>query len=284
MELQLTTQQLRYLVAISESETWTLAANKLGVSLSALSQGMSELEKRLGIKLFTQDGKSKSFNSDSIEVLEYAKSICAQTEDLSSWILSKKNAEIGELRIGMIDASAIHHFPTHLRKFREAKPSVEVSLTVGPSGELLKKLRSAKVDVAVIVKPNEPVEDLLVFDVFEEAVSVYGPAGKKSKPKDWGPWVSFPVGSHTRRIISKSLTELGASFEVVAESHQPEVLREMVNLGMGWTALPVSQAESGFNPLKSVRTKPLCTRTIVAVMRKTSQENPLYISFIDSLK
>mgnify|MGYP003528081699 CR=1 FL=1 len=34
-------------------------------------------------------------------------------------------------------------------------------------------------------------------------------------------------------------------FEVVAESHQPEVLAEIIRLGVGWTVLPVIQAERG---------------------------------------
>jgi DNA-binding transcriptional LysR family regulator len=50
--------------------------------------------------------------------------------------------------------------------------------------------------------------------------------------------VTFPTGSHTRLVIQQALRRAGAPFDVVAESHQPEVLCEMVRVGLGWTVLP----------------------------------------------
>ncbi len=41
-------------------------------------------------------------------------------------------------------------------------------------------------------------------------------------------------------MIERALRLAGAPFAVVAESHQPEVLREMVRVGLGWTVLPVA--------------------------------------------
>jgi DNA-binding transcriptional LysR family regulator len=59
---------------------------------------------------------------------------------------------------------------------------------------------------------------------------------------------------------------------VVAESHQPEVLREMVRLGTGWTVLPTAQAEHGDRPLSGGR--PLTTRRLVLVTRRGSVHDP----------
>ncbi|MGK3946708.1 LysR family transcriptional regulator substrate-binding protein, partial [Streptomyces caeruleatus] len=80
-------------------------------------------------------------------------------------------------------------------------------------------------------------------------------------PRRWGPWVTFPAGSRTRAVIAEALREAGAPFEVVAESHQPEVLAERVRLGVGWTVLPVIQAERGPDPLKRAVKPELVRRT-----------------------
>ena len=61
------------------------------------------------------------------------------------------------------------------------------------------------------------------------------------------------------------LGRLGARVDVVANSHQPEVLREMVRLGVGWTVLPTVQAESGDRPLRGGR--PLTTHRVVIARR-----------------
>jgi DNA-binding transcriptional LysR family regulator len=55
--------------------------------------------------------------------------------------------------------------------------------------------------------------------------------------------VTFPAGSHTRLVIQHALRRVGAPFDVIAESHQPEVLREMVQLGLGWTVLPAGRRD-----------------------------------------
>ena len=87
-----------------------------------------------------------------------------------------------------------------------------------------------------------------------EDIAVYSPDGRRPRrPATWGPWVVFPEGSHTRAVILAALRELGAPIEIVAESHQPDVLRAMVGLGLGWTVLPVVQAEMGTDALTSGR-------------------------------
>jgi len=284
MSTQFSTQQLQYLVAANQASTWTQAAKELQVSLSALSQGISELEKRIGMQLFIQNGKTRKLNPEAKEVLEYATLVCTQTKDLDSWLQSKHNAEIGELNIGMIDAAAIHHFPTQLKAFKDSKPKINVGLTVGPSGDLLNKLKRGEIHLAIIIKPDSVPEEIRVTELFDEPVGVYGPSQKTQNIKSWGPWVSFPKGSHTRRLVASSLSQLGAEFNVVAESHQPEVLKEMVNLGMGWAALPVSQAESGDNPLTRARKQPLCFRKLVCAERTSAATNPLTKEFIELIK
>ena len=48
----ITVAQLQYLVAAVDAETWSEAATRLDVSQSALSQGLAELQRRVGIELF----------------------------------------------------------------------------------------------------------------------------------------------------------------------------------------------------------------------------------------
>ena len=77
----------------------------------------------------------------------------------------------------------------------------------------------------------------------DDLLSSFTPDGRLARdPARWGPWVLFAVGSHTRAVIEAALVELGAPLDIVAESNQPEVLRTMVSLGVGATALPVVQA------------------------------------------
>ncbi|MBO30804.1 MAG: hypothetical protein CL439_05260 [Acidimicrobiaceae bacterium] len=103
-------------------------------------------------------------------------------------------------------------------------------------------------------------------------------------PKKWGPWVSFPKGSHTREVIASSLAALGASYEVTAESNQPEVLAEMVRLGLGWAVLPSAQAKTGIENLIPIKKTPLAIRRLVLMRRSSSPLDSVTQTLVKYLK
>jgi DNA-binding transcriptional LysR family regulator len=274
-------QQLTYLDAVSAAETWGDAAASLMVSPSALSQGLAELEKRLGIELFDWQGRRRVLRPEAGEVLRYAQQVLAQTNDLTQWITRLKTGAVGSLRIGMIDAAAVHHFPDALRQFRRDHTDIAIHLVVAPSGALLDQLGHGDLDIAVCVPPTSG--DWRIAALVEEDLAVYAPdrASAKRPAHTWGPWVTFPEGAHTRDVVSDAVRRLGARFDVVAESHQPEVLREMVQLGIGWTVLPVSQAEP--SPMVRAVKAPVATRTIAAVQRGRGPDNPAVATLLVAL-
>ncbi len=262
--MQVTTQQLEYLVATSRADTWAEAAASLGVTPSALSQGLAELERRVGLELFERDGRRRVPTRDHAEVLRYAEAVVAATDDLARWARRRRDGRTGTIRLGMIDAAATHHFRDVLRDHRRAHPDLTLRLRVGPSGELLRRLASADLDLVVCVDPDGRSEGIEVRHLLDDPLAVLAPGeAEVGAPATWGPWVVFPEGSHTRAVIADALGRLGARIEVVAESHQPEVLREMVRLGVGWTVLPVA----GLGPvgdLQVVRRRLLDRRLVLA--------------------
>lgn len=270
----ITTQQLAYLVAIDRHATWGEAASAIGVSPSALSQGVAELERRLGVSLFERDGRMRVPTRDHAEVLRYAEQTLAATEDLERWLQGRATGESGVVRLGMIDAAATYHFRDVLRSYRDARPDVELRLTVAPSRELLVGLTRSALDIVVCVQPAETPQGIVTTPLVDDPLAVLAPPGSRGHrtPKDWGPWVTFPSGSHTRALIATALASAGATFEVVAESHQPEVLREMVLLGVGWTVLPVAGL-AGIEELEVIQPS-LTQRRLVLARRAGASPNP----------
>lgn len=282
--LQLTTPQLEYLVAVDDHATWAEAATTLGVTPSALSQGLGELERRLGVELFERVGRRRVIAERYTPVVAYARRVLADTGDLARWIGEIERGATGSLRLGMIDAAAIGHYPDVLRQFREAHPSVDFTLRVAPSGELLDLLLAGAIDLAVVVRPPVQPVGIEWSDLLVEPLAVYAPPGPTaSAPRQWGPWVSFAPSSHTRQLVAAAVERAGATFDVVAESNQPDVLREMVRLGLGWTVLPVIQAESEPDPLTRTRSAPLMHRTLVAARRVGAVANPLTEQLVERM-
>ncbi|HYD08931.1 MAG TPA: LysR family transcriptional regulator [Acidimicrobiales bacterium] len=274
----LTVQQLDYLVAVCDAPTWADAAGRLGVTPSALSQGLAELERRVGVPLFERDGRRRVLAPAAGPVLAHAREVVARTRDLADWSARTRAGRAGDLRVGMTDVAAVHHFPDALRRFRRQRPDVELRLTVAPSGPLLADLVRGALDLVVCVAPPSPVEGVALQPVRSDELGVYAPpSASRGAPATWGPWVTFPLGSHTRALVDGALRRLGAPFEVVAESHQPEVLREMVTLGLGWTVLPTVQA----GRLKPVRS--LTSRALVIGRRTSAAPNAAADALVTAL-
>ncbi len=270
----LTVQQLAYLDAAMHAPSWARAAAALGVTPSALSQGIAELERRLGMPLFAWDGRRRVPLPEAGEVLAYAARVLAQTRDLARWAAELREGRAGRLRVGMIDAAAVHHFPEVVRAFRQEYPAVDLHLAVAPSGQLIDQLVRGELDLVVCVEAAVVIDGLAVTPLLVEPLAVYAPPGQRSAdPARWGPWVTFPAGSHTRALVAAALRRIGAPFEVRAESHQPEVLQEMVRLGMGWAVLPVSQAEQPPAPLERAVPDPVTSRRLVALRRDGGPPN-----------
>ena len=269
----LSIRQLEYLVAVADSTTWAAAAADVGVSPSALSQGLAELERRIGVDLFEPDGRRRVLRRSALPVLDHARQVVSLTRDLTSWSNRLRSARSGRVRLGLIDVAAVVHFPDVLRGFRADLPDVELTLSVAPSAALLGSLQAGSLDLVVCVEPPEPVAGIVMTDLLHEPLVIHAPAGVTiGDPADWGPWVLFPAGSHTRHAVAARLTSLGAPIRVSAESHQPDVLVEMVGLGLGWTVLPPAADDERTN-LLTIGGE-LLRRTLVLARRAGSVHDP----------
>ncbi len=284
MTLQLTTQQLEYLVAVTNAASSADAAHALGVTPSALSQGLSELERRIGLPLFDREGRSRVLTGYGREVLDYAQRVVGLTSDLAQWAESAHKGETGRVAIGLIDVAAVHHFAATLTLYLRSRPDVDLHLTVDASSALVDRVRSGRLDAAVVVEPAEPVDGIVALPLLSEKMAVYPPPDATvGDPSTWGPWVAFPASSYTRQLVTTSLRAIGASYDITAESHQPDVLRRMVALGLGWAVLPVVQAETEPAPLTRAKTAPVWNRRLVIVRRERSVVGPATRTLLDLL-
>lgn len=268
----ITLRQLEYLVAVAAAPTWSAAAATVGVSPSALSQGLAELERRVGVPLFEPDGRRRVLRSSAAPVLDHARQVVGLTGDLVAWADRVRGGREGRVRVGMIDIAAVGHFPGVLREVRDERPDIDLLLTVAPSAALLDDLRDGALDLVACVEPPEPVPGIDVDVLVDESLTVIGPRGADvADPATWGPWLLFPTGSHTRSLVERSLRGRGAPIRIEAESHQPDVLVQMVALGLGWSVLPAAQVPSGGDVVVGPE---LLTRRLVVATRAGSVHDP----------
>ena len=78
----MTIQQLRYAVTISEAGSLNKASEKLYVAQPSLTAAMQELEKELGITVFSRSGRGVTLTNDGVEFIRYAREVLSQYDGL----------------------------------------------------------------------------------------------------------------------------------------------------------------------------------------------------------
>ena len=80
--MQMTIQQLRYAVTISELGSLNRASEVLYIAQPSLTSAMQELEKELGITVFSRSGRGVTLTNDGMEFIRYAREVLHQYDVL----------------------------------------------------------------------------------------------------------------------------------------------------------------------------------------------------------
>ena len=147
-------RQLRYFVAVAETEHVGRAAEQLHISQSPLSRQIAQLEKNLGLTLFERSQQRIRLTSDGRVFLTEARALLRHADRLENLGRRLGRGEEGGLCIGYV-ADAMHTgiLPTALRALRDQRPGIHVALYDQESAEQFEGLRQRSLDIALVRTP-----------------------------------------------------------------------------------------------------------------------------------
>lgn len=277
--LNLHLQHLAYLREVERGPTWAEAARRLNVSQPALSQAMAELERRLDLTLFERAGRTRRLTDDGRATALFAREMLVRAEEFAASLEQRRRGAGGTLRVGMIDAGSLYLLPEAMRRFRDDYPDVDLRLTVAPSAQLEDALLRFDIDLAFVIDDDDPRPEIARETIADEPLYMYAPPGTRGVAGR-ADWVLYPPGSHTRDRIDEGLALRSITPRVRLESGNPQVLRQMVALGFGWSVLPAAVAEAPPHPLRRKRGGPVAVRTLCVARRKNAAPDARVDSFL----
>jgi len=168
-----TIKQLRYLITLSETLSFTEAAKLCFVGQSTLSAGLKELEDSLGVQLVERDKHSVSMTPIGRGVVERAKRLIVQADDLVDFVEGTAGSMEGVIKLGVIPTIAPFLLPSFLPKIREQYPNLKVALREDLSANLIDKLNRHELDFALIALPYD-TEGFLVKELFDDEFWLIG--------------------------------------------------------------------------------------------------------------
>ncbi|WP_067855836.1 LysR family transcriptional regulator [Nocardia shimofusensis] len=146
-------QQMRYVLAVAETNSFTRAAERCLVVQSALSHQIARLEKELGARLFERTSRRVRLTPAGAAFLPAARECLEAAERAAAEVAAAIGEVRGRLAIGLIPTVAAADIPGALRTFRRRYPKVRVSLRVGASEELVEQVEQGAIDVAFLGLP-----------------------------------------------------------------------------------------------------------------------------------
>lgn len=163
---------LTYFITVAEELNFTKAAERLFMSQPPLSNQIKSLEKELDTLLFIRGGRYLQLTESGKMYYRYAKEILALADKASSEVKSLGKGMTGKISIGLVEGSAPNIASKWIETFIHLFPGIKFKIVDGNSDELIEKLRSGLINLAVITTPCDHTL-LNSFKVGQEKITAF---------------------------------------------------------------------------------------------------------------
>ena len=160
-------KQVHYALAIERRLHFRRAAEDCSISQSALSTALSEMEKQLGFQIFERDNRKVLVTPLGRQVLDRARSIELQMEDLKKLADSQREPLSTPLSIGVIPTIGPYLLPRVLPALQVQCPNLRLDILEDQTAEVLDELRRGALDAAIIALPYD-CNGLLTLPFWQE--------------------------------------------------------------------------------------------------------------------
>ncbi len=146
-------RQLRQAVMLAETLNFTRAAERLHMAQPPLSASIRKLEEELGVTLFDRLPGGLRLTSVGEVVLRDARLALFHADQVRRTAKEGAAGTTGLLRLGFTGSSTYDLVPRLMQAFREEYPKVSIEIHESNTGELLRRIESQALDVALVVHP-----------------------------------------------------------------------------------------------------------------------------------
>ncbi|MGD1915645.1 MAG: LysR family transcriptional regulator [Phycisphaerales bacterium] len=252
---------LRYLRAIADAGTMTVAAQRLGLSQPTLSAAVRKMEEELGVDLFSRTGRGLTPTEACLVLLEHSDQAVRSVDAGVRAVRALAGLEAGTVRIGAGATVVTYLLPGVVERFRRAHPDLRVSVREAGSIQVAEALLTGDLDLGVVTLPvNVPGgSELMTVARAQDELRLICPDGHTlagGSDFAWSelagePVVGFEAGSSVRNVIDQAAMPHGVSLEVVVELRSIEGIARMVQAGVGVGFVSRSALEDTSQPFGS---------------------------------
>jgi len=276
-------RELRTFLAVVRHGTFSAAGNAVGLTQSAVSTQIRNLEAELGEALFERTGRAVRLNAAGRRLLPQASEMLALAERIRH---SSSETLAGEWHLGAIASLQSGRLPAVLQRLAREFPGVRVRVAPGVSLSLLDQVDKGDLDMALIVRPPFGLPaDLHTRVIAREPFVLIAPPESTENSLEAllerYPLVLYDRGSFGGRQVVRFLERQRLRPSIRLELDEIDAIARMVECGLGVALIPLTGLWQRQSPLP-VRSLPLGEREfhreLVMVSRLTPTQSPLVAS------
>lgn len=289
--------KLEIFARVSESGSFSAAAERLLMTQSGVSQHIQDLEASLGVKLFERGRRGVTHTSSGATLYAYTRQIFALVIEAENTVTNVAHLASGQVQVGATPGVSVYLLADWVQSFRVRYPKLTINVETSITPQIVKDLRVGRLDIGLI--EGELAADAATYlgihllEEIEQFV-VVGP----THPFWSCPTLTLPElqdqamimrqrNSQTRIWLDEELQRQGVRPRVVAEFDTIESIKRAVSMGPGLTILPeyAIRTEQEFGLLRRIALegKPL-VRTLKLIWDKQRFFTPITRSFLAHLQ
>jgi DNA-binding transcriptional LysR family regulator len=269
MPIVLDPDQLRTLVAIADTGSFTRAADEVHKTQSAVSMQMKRLEEMLGRPLFERDGRQSRLTTDGLRLVEFGRRLLRLNQEAVSAFRAPGLS--GQVRLGTPD-DYLANLPELLARFSRTHPRVEVSVMCEPTHELLGRIARSEIDLSIITYVAQAPR----ARVFRRERLLWVTSDRHGVHEE--PVVPLALGRPEccwRASALLALDRVGRPHRNVFTSWNASVVGQAVLEGLAVSVLPESALKTGMRVLRAEDGFPQLPFTEIATLRPGGLVNPV---------
>ncbi|CAI1561683.1 MULTISPECIES: LysR family transcriptional regulator [Serratia] len=143
----------RLLVAVADNGTITQAAALCGMTQSAASRAIAQLETMLSTRLLVRQPHNVVLTQSGLQIVAHARTMLEGLRAIQQCAQQAGNAHAGKIRLASFPSAFSTLLPPLLRKFRRLYPDIELITLEGTDHEVESWLTSATADIGVVLNP-----------------------------------------------------------------------------------------------------------------------------------
>ena len=283
---------------VADKKSFSKAARENHITQPAVTQRIQALEQEFGTLLIERvNNRRINLTPAGKLVYQYARKIVSLFDEAQKTIQDVNNLIRGKLVVGASTGSGDYFLIPILGEFKKKYPSIEISLELDISQEIISKVTEGKIEVGIC--GVKVARTGLVFKIIREDEMVL----VVSKEHPWSirdsvsvnelvsePFIFQQDGSGARIFIEKKLREIGIKKEdlkIVMEIGTQESVKRAVeaNLGISILSKMAIEKEIASDTLKEVKIEGLdFKRKFYLVFSRVKHLSPATRAFIEFIE